>query len=331
MNYEMFTGELKGYKLSDFYDMLDRSVTSLEERKKICDDIINTGFFNEYFDNHYNPIAHQSKPLSENNNVCRLLETMGTYLLMSDESIESKDWYQNKDLITRLLKEENLESISNEDEGEILHNIRSKDVSKISKDKSFKLSFLTEDEFLYYYDLLQEDDKKVVDSYINYYNEIVDSSMNKMQKNKMQFKIKQDIETVFESYLPELKHNNTELLTSDMFNDKININSRHSLTGFGYPQRKKTFKREEGLLFTCDLEDYENIDDNLLTFIELDSIINNAGLSERERKILKYTRKGLTTREISDILKIAIGSVSYSRQKITDKVLLEMRKRQNKK
>lgn len=328
MIYEAFAGEINGYRLNDFYNMLDRNVTSLEERKEICNSIIETGFFTEYFDKHYNPIAHQSKPLSENNNVCRLLETMGTYLLMSDEFAESKDWYQNKDLISKLLKEENLESISNEDEGEILHNIRSKDVSKISKDKSFKLSFLTEEEFLYYYDLLQEDDKKVVDSYINYYNEIVNSSMNKIQKNKMQFKVKQDIETVFEGYLPELKHDNTELLTSDVFNDKIDINSRHSLTGFGYPQRKKTFKREEGLLFTRDLEDYENIDDNLLTFIELDDIVNNAGLSEREKKVLKYTRKGLTTREISDRLNIAVGSVSYSRQKIIDKVLLEMRKRQ---
>lgn len=327
MNYEVFTGKINGYKINDFYKMLDKNITSLEERKKICDKIIETGFFDKYFDEYYNPISRQSKPLSEDNNVCRLLEMMGTYLLMSDESIELKDWYQNRDLISKMLKEENLESLSNEDEGEVLHNIKSKDVSKISKDKSFKLSYLTEDEFLYYYNILQESDKEIVDGYINYYEKISNSSMNKIQKNKMQFKIKQDIETVFEGYLPELKHDNTKIPTSSTFNTKLDINNRHSLAGFGYPQRKKTFKREEGLLFTYDLDDYEKIDDNLLTFIELNDIIDKAGLSKKENIILKLTRKGLTTREISDKLDIAVGSVSYSRQKIIDKVLCEMRKR----
>lgn len=66
---------------------LDNTVHDLKTRKKIVEDNLEYGnFFNNYFENQYNPHLSSSGQLSSDNNICGMLERMANYLIASDES-----------------------------------------------------------------------------------------------------------------------------------------------------------------------------------------------------------------------------------------------------
>lgn len=87
-NQRQFKSKIDGKVLDDFRQ-LDHSIENYNERKKHVDDLLDDNvFFEEYFDNHYNPNINASGNLSEENDVCSTLENMATYLLNSTDVIE---------------------------------------------------------------------------------------------------------------------------------------------------------------------------------------------------------------------------------------------------
>lgn len=114
-NQTQFKGKLDGMLLSDF-KKLDYSIDNYEKRKEYIDGLLDdNNFFEEYFDNHYNPNINSKGYLSENSDVCSTLENMATYLLNSSDVIaeDKKKKYKytihkNKDRFIRNLNRENI-------------------------------------------------------------------------------------------------------------------------------------------------------------------------------------------------------------------------------
>ena len=110
------------YKLNN----LDRSVTSIEDRLNEVNDKLNsTDLYINYFDNQYNPNLTGDMPLSENLQVCKSLEKMATYLLMSDESKQMDKDEKNNYIIhkdrDKFIKKLNRENSDFMDDENVVH------------------------------------------------------------------------------------------------------------------------------------------------------------------------------------------------------------------
>lgn len=88
----IFTGkldEVTPYQKYGEIGKLDRTVGSLKERSDNIEKVLNEDkFFEEYFDEHYDPSISQDSALSEDNNICQMLSSMADYLINSNESKE---------------------------------------------------------------------------------------------------------------------------------------------------------------------------------------------------------------------------------------------------
>lgn len=92
-NRHIFRGKINNISLGDLKIKTDcYKIERLEERKKVVENILkeNGMFFDEYFDNHYKVELSQNDELSENNNVCKVLESYANYLLGSKEVREER-------------------------------------------------------------------------------------------------------------------------------------------------------------------------------------------------------------------------------------------------
>ena len=81
-----FKGKLDGVTVSELSRKIDYGKVHEDERKACVDNILgDTEFFVEYFDNHFDVHLSMEDDILSENNVCKLLEEMGTYLLNSEE------------------------------------------------------------------------------------------------------------------------------------------------------------------------------------------------------------------------------------------------------
>lgn len=107
----LFLGEINGENQLSLSKKIDYKKTNLEDRKKIVDNILESGFYEDYFDEFYKSNLNSTDSLSENNNICNSLENMATYLLNSDEAKEDKKnieykFYTNEENFQAALKRE---------------------------------------------------------------------------------------------------------------------------------------------------------------------------------------------------------------------------------
>lgn len=112
----------KLYKLND----LDRSVSSLEDRlKEVNEKLDSTDLYVNYFENQFNPNLTGDMPLSEDIPVCKSLEKMANYLLMSDESKQMDKDERNNYVIhkdrDKFMKKLNRENSDFMDDENIVH------------------------------------------------------------------------------------------------------------------------------------------------------------------------------------------------------------------
>lgn len=84
-SYNFFTGELDGKHARDFSKM-DYTKENLKDRIEFVEDLLNdSDYFVEYFDNHFKVNLTAGDALSEEINVCKILENMANYLLNSED------------------------------------------------------------------------------------------------------------------------------------------------------------------------------------------------------------------------------------------------------
>lgn len=89
-NNSFFTGKLKGKTLQELNKEIDYTKSTYDERLQVIEDILETGFYEEYMDEHFKVNINSSDSLSDSDAVCSSLERMANYLLNSDEVKEMK-------------------------------------------------------------------------------------------------------------------------------------------------------------------------------------------------------------------------------------------------
>jgi hypothetical protein len=74
----------------DINSKIDYNKSKLQDRKQVVDEILETGFFEDYFDDRFKVNLNASDGLSEHDSACNSLERLANYLLNSDEVKEDK-------------------------------------------------------------------------------------------------------------------------------------------------------------------------------------------------------------------------------------------------
>ena len=87
----IFKGKLDGVTIDDISKEIDYSIPNFNERNEKVEQILNeTKFFEEYFSDYYDAHIGTNDGSASDNNVCRTLEAMGTYLLNSVDERERR-------------------------------------------------------------------------------------------------------------------------------------------------------------------------------------------------------------------------------------------------
>ncbi|MGL4850900.1 MAG: hypothetical protein ACRC28_18595 [Clostridium sp.] len=93
MQSKIFKGKIDGDTLLGLVKQLDYNITDLNGRMEFIRKLLNgTNFFDVYFAEYYKSELNMSDALSENNNICKGLESLATYILNSEEvKLEKKN------------------------------------------------------------------------------------------------------------------------------------------------------------------------------------------------------------------------------------------------
>lgn len=146
----IFMGKLNDTNPNELNKKIDYSRTKLDERMEVVNDILETGFFEEYMDNHYKVNLNSNDSLSDSDAACNSLERLANYLLNSDEVKADKKeddfeykFYSDEEAFSKAInKEPKLDGMGNPTDTEnIIHflkqenrNYKTPKVQKILKE-----------------------------------------------------------------------------------------------------------------------------------------------------------------------------------------------------
>lgn len=315
-----FTAELDGITANELNKKIDRSLDSYEERVGSINDILdNTDFFNQYFDEYFNPVASQNDYLSLENNVCKVLENYATYLLNSRDIDDSEDYvykfYYDEDSFKKALGREVL---YNDKGQEVIDYLMSEQQNyKKTKEQKITQKDLRLDNWLG--EVLR--DYKTYLDYLN--NENVEGQ--KFKVDKIKGDVKQDMILAKDSLNHVHGYNLRYFSESTEPNlDVIDFASFEQLKGFTIEHPDKNHRAVHGLLRMSFNGDFQN--DFQCILYDLDKLIEKTPLTSREKEVLNFFRNGLTTVQTSDILGISQQSVSTTVDRAIKKVNAHARK-----
>ena len=311
---------LGGVTLSQLHRSVDYQLVSEKDRLELAHIICESDFFPLYFDYIYNPHLNKQDELSEDNNVCKFLEKLADYILLSTEEKERRsegDLFSSRDLLnTKLKKELTFSDIltENSDLNDIiLHNI---DKSEYV-DKTEKLQITQAD--------LDRNDEmgRILNRYYNLYINIDSSDkLNNYKKSRLKGYILEDMRTVKEYYVGDNSHNYNNMEKEEEGDDfqilEVNMNDK-MLEGGSINITKSRKEKVEGLLqYQCDGLD----ENNPLSFLyyDLENLLKTIKFSKREKQILERYRKGFTLVEIAEELDVSKQYVHQTKNNIIKKI-----------
>lgn len=124
-----FTTTMNGVGIHDLYQLYNQGKQEtgkkLNDRQVIVDEVLKKGdFFEEYFENIFDPVINNDEKLATDGNVCLLLERLGDYLIRSESDM---DVYYDNIVNTReqLETKTNRESSFTDNETNVLDNSNS--------------------------------------------------------------------------------------------------------------------------------------------------------------------------------------------------------------
>lgn len=124
-----FTTTINGVGIHDLYQLYNQGKQDtgkkLNDRQVIVDEVLKKGdFFEEYFENIFDPVINNDEKLATDGNVCLLLERLGDYLIRSESDM---DVYYDNIVNTReqLETKTNRESSFTDNETNVLDNSNS--------------------------------------------------------------------------------------------------------------------------------------------------------------------------------------------------------------
>lgn len=323
-----FVAEINGVTVAQMFKKIDWEKLSLDERKKVIGDILNvenTQFLDEYFSEYFKVNINVNDYLSEETNVCHLLDVMASYLLCSTEVKvqEQKEDYEYKfysdplEFEKALKKESNLESITGEgEEGEtVLHFLKSADRNtKIVKNVEFeKKDLKRNDELSEVLGAYNDFSERITDEIHN-----PDSKIDRFKLTRVKGSLKDDMNVAKKDILGTF---------GDHFNPKestkydvslFDLSNKQHLLGKGFTAKSGRRMFAKGLLYMEPTEDLQ--DDFNLLLIELNEIISKSNLTDFEKNVLKALRENKKLVQISEELNVTVKKVQCSIQVICKKI-----------
>ena len=320
---QYFTSSINGVTVNDIKNKLDyKNKHTYNDRLDVVKDALSYGddFYQQYFDNHFNACINNSDFLLSDTNICKSLESMATYLLMSDDIKNSEDNFvaRQEQLEKRMSKENEVSSdgfvnLLEEAEEEVnTSNYKKKKVQTItSKD-------LNRDDELG--DLLRQ--------YQSFLNDIKYKLKddNKHLRKRPRFiyavhsgGVHDDMIIVKESFMGihgyKLKHYSVESQLPDY--DSIDYTNVRHLLGANIKSDEKSVKAK-GLLFFMPTEDYQ--DDFNCILVDLQDIIDKANLTDFEKDVLELNRLNLSRVDIAKELETYDAKIKRTMELIAKKV-----------
>lgn len=285
----------KLYELND----LDRSVSSLEDRlNEVNEKLDSTDFYVDYFGNQYNPNLTGDMALSEDIPVCKSLEKMANYLLLSDESKQmdkderKKDNYvihKDRNKFMKKLNDENSGFMDDENIVHFLIKQRNDYKPKIQKITAYDINKNTET-------------GRVLREYNNFLNHI-DEALKKgpdsrwFMFSRAKYQVKDDMLYV-KKMLDGIWGENIKPISAPKKTDYYFID----FTDY------KTVK----YLIKMDRPDFEFDQELWIVWLEFNDVVRKANLTQEEYSVFYLLQKQWNIKEISEYL-----NIDYDRVKRT--------------
>lgn len=323
-----FVAEIDGTTVMELNKKLDYKITSLEDRKKLVEDILNnTKFYEGYFSDYFKAGLTTRDALSSDVNVCKSLNAMANYLLNSkeikqmDDSEETKyvfytDEHQFEKKIRREVSIEGFSTDSDDSSENVIHFLK-RETKNHKKPKTQKIlkKDLARDDFL----------GEVLRSY-QAFNEFITEELKKGKNSKhsrfLLSKIKNQIDNdmiyskdhLLGVWGYDLKaFSESTVLNVDVF-DFSNVKHLH---GTDLEIRgKRVFAK--GLLYFKPTDDYT--DDFNLVLIDLKNLIKRANLTAIEELILAGVQSGLPKKVVAEMLNVNPMKITRTMILIAEKV-----------
>lgn len=269
-----FTTTINGVGIHDLYQLYNQGKQDtgkkLNDRQVIVDEVLKKGdFFEEYFENIFDPVINNDEKLATDGNVCLLLERLGDYLIRSESDMDA---YYDNIVNTReqLETKTNRESSFTDNETNVLDNSNStlskgfiaKEGQKVEDIKSDNSTIIE------YQQLLKKIQK-----------DIKNKKGNRMKLSLDVCRIRQDIRYMLsKDVVEDLKNSNVVTYVN-----KYDINFTDS-------------KQVEGLLFVdVSLEQSEDL------WLAKESILedlNNINFYLEHKEVVELIKQSYTKKEI---------------------------------
>jgi hypothetical protein len=297
-----FLATIDGTNARELNKIMDRTLDKYEDRLSCVNDTLETtSFFEEYFTDYYNVHASQNDYLSLDNNVCKVLENYASYLLNSkdvdgEEKTIYKFYYDENSFRRALNKDVKYDSKEPEVIDFLLAN-----QSNYKKAKDQKITAK---------DLRREDWKgSVLRDYNTYIDVLNNYPISDYRRNKIKGEVQRDMILVKDygvhgynlRYFSESTAPNLEVI------DFVDFNQ---LKGYSVDGVDPHYSKVDGLLRMKFNGDFQN--DFQCILYDLDVLILNTEMTDRERECLNYFRNGLTNVKISDIIGVDEKSIRRS-------------------
>lgn len=269
-----FTATINGIGIHDLYQLYNQGKQEtgkkLNDRQVIVDEVLKKGdFFEEYFENIFDPVINNDEKLATDGNVCLLLERLGDYLIRSESDMDA---YYDNIVNTReqLETKTNRESSFTDNETNVLDNSN----STLSKGFIAKEGQKVED--------IKSDNSTIIE-----YQQLL-KKIQKDIKNKKGNRLKLSLDVC------RIRQDIRYMLSKDVVEDLKNSNVVTYVNK--YDINFTDSKQVEGLLFVdVGLEQSEDL------WLAKESILedlNNINFYLEHKEVVELIKKSYTKKEI---------------------------------
>ena len=99
----LFRGQINNVNIMDIVDKLDYTISSLQDRMNLVEELLGEEFFVEYFDEYFKGNISTKDYLSANNNVCQAILKITDYILGAEEIGEK---FKEKSVVYKFYRDE---------------------------------------------------------------------------------------------------------------------------------------------------------------------------------------------------------------------------------
>lgn len=331
-----FIGEIDGYTVRELNHQLhlNRDKTKLADRKQVVEEILSgSSFYEEYFDNYFKARINNNDHLSQDNNVCRSLESMATYLLNSaeikaEEDAEKTQYVFHSDPNTfkrKMDREHSVESMTQTENGgheeSIIHFLKRDGLNH----KQEKTQAITEEDYNRTDELgkVLNEYKPLLDFVTSEIKNPGDKKYSRLLLSNIKGQVVNDMITSKDQLLGVFGYNLkcfSESTEPDIdvfdFTNEEHVKGKTVTFIDSKGNEKEIFVK--GLMYLK--PEFDPSDDFSLVLMDFENTVNKAGLSKEEKYVLDETRDGVIQEEIAAVLGIHRSNVSRTLDRIARKI-----------